>query len=58
MCPKKYWPWRFIVKFLTLSFLVPVSTFAQPRASFRHDRLESARHSILRACERAGEGRQ
>jgi len=30
MCPKKYWPWRSIVKFLTLSFIVPVSTFAQP----------------------------
>ena len=30
MCPKKYWPWRFIVKFLTLAFIVPVSTFAQP----------------------------
>ena len=30
MCPKKYWPWRFIVKFLILSFIVPVSTFAQP----------------------------
>ena len=28
--PQKYWPWRFIVKFLTLSFIVPVSTFAQP----------------------------
>ena len=24
MCPKKYWPWRFIVKFLILSFIVPV----------------------------------
>jgi len=30
MCPKKYWPWWFIVKFLTLSFIVPVSIFAQP----------------------------
>ena len=30
MCPKKYWPWRFIVKSLILAFIAPVSTLAQP----------------------------
>src|SRR5262252_1865336 len=30
MCPKKYWPWRLIVKFLSLVFIAPATTFAQP----------------------------
>jgi len=25
ICPKKYWSWRFMVKFLTLAFIAPVS---------------------------------
>src|ERR1044072_1808439 len=30
MCPKKNWPWRLVVKSLTLLFVAPVTIFAQP----------------------------
>src|SRR5262245_42839165 len=30
MCPKKYWRWRLVVEFLTLLFVAPLTSFAQP----------------------------